>query len=91
MRTGLGLFRRPVSAAQLTAAHALGKGIRVFGHLLHQLPTFGSVHLAHEIAHLPMLFEQLVDVPDLDACSPRDALAPQSVDDLRVPPLLHRH
>lgn len=84
-------YRRPVFPVRLTSTHSLGKGIRVFRHLLHQLPSFGPVHLAHEVAHLTVLFDQLIDVPDLDACSSGNTLASQSVDDLWILSLLDRH
>src|SRR3954470_2435394 len=62
--------------------------------LSHQRPEVGHVaapDLAHELAHLVELLDELVDLLDARPGALRDAQPPRSLYELRAPALLRRH
>ena len=55
------------------------------------MPPLRPAHLAHHLLRLGEPLEQLVDVADLDAGAPGDALPARAVEDLRLAALLRGH
>ena len=44
------------------------------GHFPHRAAALGTAHRLHHVGHLPVLFQELVDILDLDAGPRRDTL-----------------
>ena len=59
------LFRRWLRHASGQTEHR--------GHFPHSATALGASHCFHHVGHLPVLFQELVDILDLDAGACRDA------------------